>query len=176
MESKLSTLVVDVLKMKKFILIFKVDFTDADSPFSNMSGFNIDEIQKDNQLQNGPFDVTKQTTTPPVVDPKVEAINRYKKGILEDKNYVKNFGQVVEHAYSVEHAYGDYDFDQYTSNVSRYRGYGPETFNRLGFNPLSDSNEKYFNENLIDIQNQLDNYVLSKDSYWEQVKNEINNL
>lgn len=126
---------------------FKVDFTDADSPFSNMSGFNIDEIQKDNQLQNGPLDVTKQTTTPPVVDPKVEAINRYKKGILEDKNYVKNFGQVVEHAYSVEHAYGDYDFDQYTSNVDRYRGYGKETFNRLGFNPLSDSNEKYFNEN-----------------------------
>ena len=33
-----------------------------------------------------------------------------------------------------------------------------------------------FNNNLTDIQNQLDSYVLSKDSYWEQVKNEINNL
>jgi len=33
-----------------------------------------------------------------------------------------------------------------------------------------------FNNNLTDIQNQLDSYVLSKDSYWEQVKQEINNL
>ncbi len=41
---------------------------------------------------------------------------------------------------------GNYEFDGYATNVDRYRGYGPETFNKLGFNPLED-NEAYYNAN-----------------------------
>lgn len=39
-----------------------------------------------------------------------------------------------------------YEFDGYATNVDRYRGYGKETFNKLGFNPLDD-NEAYYNAN-----------------------------
>jgi hypothetical protein len=42
--------------------------------------------------------------------------------------------------------FGNYEFDGYSTNVDRYRGYGIETFNKLGFNPLED-NEAYYNAN-----------------------------
>jgi len=42
--------------------------------------------------------------------------------------------------------FGNYEFDGYATNVDRYRGYGRETFNKLGFNPLED-NEAYYNAN-----------------------------
>ena len=42
--------------------------------------------------------------------------------------------------------FGNYEFDGYATNVDRYRGYGEETFNNLGFNPLEE-NEAYYNAN-----------------------------
>jgi hypothetical protein len=41
---------------------------------------------------------------------------------------------------------GAYTFDGYATNIDRYRSYGENTFNKIGFNPFED-NELYFNAN-----------------------------
>jgi len=133
----------------------QLDFSTAESPFGDLNGINVDQIQKDNQNtfgnnpasgSGGPPGITTVQTTQPDVTTPAKVKNNYDERKAKALNFINNFGQVVEHSYNIEHAYGSYEFDQYKSNVDRYGGYNQETFNKLGFNPIID-NESYFNAN-----------------------------
>jgi hypothetical protein len=130
-----------------------LDFSGIDDVYDNYSGFNITEIQKDEPQQLGNntstktdagTQVTDQTTTPP--NTKVDVNALYQKGLNIAKNYQASLPVKFYEARNPALAGGNYEFGAVESNVDRYRGYGKETFNKLGFNPLED-NEAYYNSN-----------------------------
>jgi hypothetical protein len=133
-----------------------LDYDDADHPLSDLSGFNIDTITKNNLSAEGLTNTatyanaevtTDNTTLPPRKKTLADLRNDYNKLIADQKNQAKVAGAQFEATSRNPYmAYKDYEFDQYTSKVDRYRGYGAATFNRLGFNPLED-NEAYYNDN-----------------------------
>ena len=130
-----------------------LDFSGVDNVFDNFSGFNITEIQKDEpqELGDNPStktdagkQVTDKTTTPP--NTKVDAHTTYLNLVNRGKSYAANIGNKFIEARNPALAGGNFEFGSVETNVDRYRGYGKETFNKLGFNPLED-NEKYYNAN-----------------------------
>ena len=130
-----------------------LDFSGVDDAFDNFSGYNITEIQKDEPQELGNntstktdagTQVTDQTTTPP--DSKVDAHTTYLNLVNRGKSYAANIGTKFLEARNPALAGGNFEFGSVETNVDRYRGYGKETFNKLGFNPLEE-NEKYFNAN-----------------------------
>lgn len=133
-----------------------VDYSATDSPFDSFSGYNIEKIQQDQEQSFGNNSATQNevgspTTTQTTIKPgqtlsDADATALYNKNIALAKNYAANIGQKFVAARNPALAYGNYEFDQYTTNVDRYRGYGKETFNKLGFNPLEE-NESYYNAN-----------------------------
>lgn len=130
-----------------------LDFSGVDDAFDNFSGYNIAEIQKDEPQQLGNntstktdlgTQVTYQTTLPP--DSNVDVNALYQKGINNAKSYQASVPVKFAEARNPALAGGNYEFGAVETNVDRFRGYGKETFNRLGFNPLED-NDKYYNAN-----------------------------
>jgi len=127
----------------------KLDFSTSTEPTGDFSGLNLEQVQEPNEpAGDGSFVTTDQTTKPVTLE---DLSNQYKKQRDISKNWSRNAVKVAATRRDPRLAFGDYEFDQYTTNVDRYRGYGKETFNRLGFNPLDD-NEKYYNENTSNWQ------------------------
>ena len=134
-----------------------LDYDDADHPLSDLSGFNINAITKNNVTTQGLEDfkttyadnqvTTDNTTLPPKKLSIADLDNLGKKQIADQKNQAKIAGAQFEATSRNPYmSYKSYEFDQYTTKVDRYRGYGATTFNRLGFNPMED-NEEYYNAN-----------------------------
>jgi hypothetical protein len=133
-----------------------LDYDDADHPLSDLSGFNINAITKNNVSAEGLNNTaayanaevtTDITTVAPRKKTMADLRNDYNKRAAYQKDLVKTIGDKAEAViYNPYMAYKDYEFDQYATKVDRYRGYGATTFNRLGFNPMED-NEAYYNAN-----------------------------
>lgn len=139
-----------------------LDYTDADHPLSDLSGFNVNTITKNNVTTQGLEDfkttyadsgvTTDNTTTPPKNLSIADLDNLGKKQIIDQKNQAKIAGAQFEATSRNPYmSFKAYEFDQYTSKVDRYRGYGATTFNKLGFNPMED-NEEYYNANTTNWQ------------------------
>jgi hypothetical protein len=132
-----------------------LDFSGVanNDPFDNFGGFNVDQIQKDQSQSfgNNPAtkdDVGNQTTSQTTVKPpeKTDLNASYERLKARNKSYADNIGKKFVDARNPALAYGNYEFDQYTTNIDRYRGYGKKVFNEIGFNPLEE-NEDHFNAN-----------------------------
>jgi hypothetical protein len=130
-----------------------LDFSGVNDAFDNFSGYNITEIQKDEPQQLGNntstktdlgTQVTYQTTLPP--DGNVDAHALYLKVMAKGKSYGESLPIKFAEFRNPALAGGNFEFGSVETNVDRYAGYGKETFNRLGFNPLED-NDKYYNAN-----------------------------
>ena len=132
-----------------------VDFSGVaeNNTFDNFSGFNLDQIQKDQDQSfgNNPAtkdDVGNSTTSQTTVKPpeKTDFNAERQKLIGDAKTYWSTLPKKVVDARNPALAHGNFEFDQYVTNVDRYRGYGKKVFNQIGFNPLEE-NESHFNEN-----------------------------
>lgn len=134
-----------------------LDFSDADHPLSDLSGFNVNTITKNNVTTQGLEDfktayadntvTTDNTTTPPKKLSLVDLDNLAKKQLDDQKQQAKIAGTQFEATSRNPYmSFKSYEFDQYKTKVDRYMGYGKATFNKLGFNPLDD-NEAYYNAN-----------------------------
>lgn len=131
----------------------------ADDVMDLFHGLNIDAIAEDDKLIN-----TVQSNDSPeqVVnaegpgDPKPKTLADARKSFREDQIRAKitsaNLGNIVGSSRNVYQAAKAYSFDRFKSNVERYQAYGEETFNKLGFNPLVDDNEDYYNANTSRLQ------------------------
>jgi len=130
----------------------ELDFSTAEDPFGDLAGFNVDNIKKTPENNTG-TSISNQGGGPgdpvPAQKPKMtmnDLVNLSNKQRQSLKNFSETAPAKVESYRDPMLAYGAYTFDQYTSNVDRYRGYGQSTFNKIGFNPL-ENNEERFNEN-----------------------------
>jgi len=127
-----------------------LDFSGVNDFFDNYNGFNVAEIQKDEPQQFGNntttkteagTEVTDQTTIAP--NPKADVNALYQKGVNNAKSYQASVPIKFLEARNPALAAGNFEFGSVETNVDRYRGYGKETFNRIGFNPLEE-NEMHF--------------------------------
>lgn len=138
-----------------------VDLSNISSPTDFLNGYNVEKIDQQDQTfdsnlstQNEAVNnlTTDTTTTRPA-----QGLSRADAQVLSNqntailKNYANTIGTKFIEARNPALAYGNYEFDQYTSNVDRYRGYGKKTFNEIGFNPLEE-NEDHFNANTSNWQ------------------------
>ena len=132
-----------------------VDFSGVanNDPFDNFGGFNIEQIQKDQEQTFGDNpstkdEVGKSTTSQTTVKPpeKTDWNAKYQEAVARNKQYAATLPKKFADARNPALAHGNFEFDQYVTNVDRYRGYGKETFNKLGFNPLEE-NESHYNAN-----------------------------
>lgn len=132
-----------------------LDFSGVvnNDPFDSFGGLNIDQIQKDQQQSFGDNPATKNevgspTTSQTTIKPpeKTDFKARREQLIAQSKDYWNSLPKKFEQARNPALAYGNYEFDQFTTNVDRYRGYNRKVFNEVGFNPLEE-NEDHFNAN-----------------------------
>jgi len=129
----------------------ELDFSTAEDPFGDLAGFNVDNIKKTPENNTG-TSISNQGGGPgdpvPAQKPNMtmnDLVNLSNKQRQSLKNFSETAPAKVESYRDPMLAYGAYTFDQYTSNVDRYRGYGQSTFNKIGFNPL-ENNEEHFNK------------------------------
>lgn len=126
----------------------QLDFSTANEAFGDLAGFNVEKFQTGSSSLDGveePQDQSPTTTetTKPVVD--LNSLYLKQKQANDDfgKQGAKRISAGSQNPYL---AAAQYEFDQYATNVDRYRGYGQEVFNKIGFNPLGD-NEDNYNQN-----------------------------
>lgn len=131
----------------------------ADDALDLFHGLNIDAIAEDDKLintvqSNGSPEQVVNAEGPGDPKPKslADAQNIFRKGQIRDKVTSGNLGNIVGSSRNVYQAAKAYRFDKFKSNVERYQAYGEETFNKLGFNPLVDDNEAYYNANTSRLQ------------------------
>ena len=111
----------------------EVDFTTAQDPFGDLGGLNTDKIKNTPENNTGQS-ITNQGGGPgdpvPTIKP-AATINDIKnlrsKLVSDQKNWAKTVGAKALQYRDPMLAYGAYTFDQYASNVDRYRGYGTGT-------------------------------------------------
>jgi hypothetical protein len=131
----------------------EVDFSTAEDPFGDLGGLNVDNIKNTPENNTG-TSITNQgggpgDPVPPIKPAQTmqDLINLSNKQKASLKNWSQSIAPKIEQYKDPMLAYGAYTFDQYRSNVDRYRGYGKSTFNKIGFNPLDDDNEEHYNQN-----------------------------
>jgi len=124
----------------------QLDMSAIDHPLSDLGGLNI---PAQNPVQQSGGDPTKPGSPAPKTIGDIR--NLIKLNRAESEKSAANVGKEAIKARNPLLAYGNYEFDQYATNVDRYRGYGASTFNKLGFNPLED-NETYYNKNTNGLQ------------------------
>ena len=124
----------------------QLDMSNIDHPLSDLGGLNI---PAQNPVQQSGGDPTKPASSAPKTIGDIRNLIKLNKA--ESDKSAANVGKEAIKARNPLLAYGNYEFDQYTTNVDRYRGYGASTFNKLGFNPLED-NESYYNKNTNGLQ------------------------
>jgi hypothetical protein len=138
-----------------------VDLSNISSPTDFLNGYNIEKIDQQDQSFGNNVSTQNEAGNTPTTDtttirPKqglssADAMALYNQNVARGKEYANTIGTKFVEARNPALAYGNYEFDQYTSNVDRYRGYGKETFNKIGFNPLEE-NEDHFNANTSNWQ------------------------
>jgi hypothetical protein len=124
----------------------QLDMSAIDHPLSDLGGLNI---PAQNPVQQSGGDPTKPGSPAPKTIGDIR--NLIKLNRADSEKSAANVGKQAIQARNPLLAYGNYEFDQYATNVDRYRGYGASTFNKLGFNPLED-NETYYNKNTNGLQ------------------------
>jgi hypothetical protein len=133
----------------------QVDYSSVDDPLGDLGGLNPQLINNEptrtdasiTNVGGGPGDpvpAVKGTLT------KKDLVNQYNQLKASNQTFGKTLG-IEKIQVDPMLAAGEYTFDQYATNVDRYRGYGKSTFNKLGFNPLDD-NEVYYNANTSGFQ------------------------
>jgi len=141
--------------------------TDIMNP---LGGYNVPaaEILQEPAAENtdqGPEDPPGKKKTATL---SFDEIDRQRKQLTE--NWKNNAAFLAQTRRDPRLTAGRYEYDQYVTNVDRYRGYGAGTFNKLGFNPLED-NEKYYNQNTSWYQDYMrmapHMFSLFKSSLWE---------
>jgi hypothetical protein len=138
-----------------------VDLSNISSPTDFLNGFNVEQVDQKDQTFGNNVSTQNEAGNTPTTDTttirpgqslsKNDMMALYNQNVARGKDYAKNIGNKFIEARNPALAYGNYEFDQYTSNVDRYRGYGKETFNNLGFNPLEE-NENYYTSNVTGWQ------------------------
>lgn len=142
-----------------------------DNPLNVLSMFNTQVLEVQNSEQN--YDqallTTQETTDDPYKriefgsqgpTPELIELNKQISSAKDAKEVralqkkldddFKNKGGFRQYALGATNAFRagpTYEFDVYSSNYRRYKAYGDETFNKLGFNPLLNDNEDYYNRN-----------------------------
>lgn len=126
-------------------------------PFDPLGGYNIKGLQTTEKLLQEETAAEEPTQETGPGDPPgkkkassgnmSEAMKLYNEGVQASKNRAAGLPVLAQTKFAdPRNAGGNYEFDQYVTNVDRYMGYGKSTFNKLGFNPLGD-NEANYNQN-----------------------------
>lgn len=126
-------------------------------PFDPLGGYNIKGLQTTEKLLQEETAAEEPTQETGPGDPPgkkkassgnmTEAMKLYNEGVQASKNRAAGLPVLAQTKFvDPRNAGGNYEFDQYVTNVDRYMGYGKSTFNKLGFNPLGD-NEANYNQN-----------------------------
>lgn len=144
----LDNLTVDTLDSESVSNIAQSDALDP------LGGFNIPGMVTSESLNQQAVQGAEQTTEAGPGDPpakKKPAGDESRKLYEQQKQLLGNWANTAATVAQTKRdprlAAGRYEYDQYITNVDRYRGYGKSTFNKLGFNPLDDHQEEYYNQN-----------------------------
>lgn len=123
-----------------------------DDALNPLGGFNIPnlatpeaatESTPESQTEAGPGDPPGKAKGGGASKESLDLFNKQKQLLT---NWSNTAATVAQTKRDPRLSAGRFEYDQFVTNVDRYRGYGKSTFNKLGFNPLED-NEGYYNEN-----------------------------
>ena len=127
-----------------------------DDALNPLGGFNVPNVATVESSENATANNVLESQTeagpgdPPGKSkgggPSKESLELYNKQKQLLTNWSNNAATVAQTKRDPRLSAGRFEYDQFVTNVDRYRGYGKSTFNKLGFNPLED-NEGYYNAN-----------------------------
>lgn len=127
-----------------------------DDALNPLGGFNVPNVATVESAENATANNVLESQTeagpgdPPGKSkgggPSKESLELYNKQKQLLTNWSNNAATVAQTKRDPRLSAGRFEYDQFVTNVDRYRGYGKSTFNKLGFNPLED-NEGYYNAN-----------------------------